>query len=174
VTPETTLETLLELYAGADDVTLKRGRRWYRAARYECRKIARETGYTMRQVAAVMAITSSDAQLTNNITWTRAACANGGQTAGKYPTDQLPKIAGALADRRNPGRYATGPKVSQFYAAITGDESAIVVDRWAAYAAGHPDRSKVPGVKVRRLPRGRRARRRDRRRLPSHPLDPRA
>jgi hypothetical protein len=120
--------------------------------RSECRAISRDTGYTLKQVAAVAAITSPDAQLTTNIMWTRKACESKGTAkVGKYPNTQRPKVTGALADRtNNPGQFATGPKVSAFYAAIVGDESAMVVDRWAAFAAGHEDRGKVPGIRVRR------------------------
>lgn len=148
---EDALTALLTHYSNADADTLQRGREWYAAARRECAAIAAETGYTVAQVAAVMAITSPDAQLTTNIAWTRAVCSNIRKRVGKYPNAQRPKILAALRDAENPGQYATGPKVSAFYRAIVGDESAMVVDRWAAFAAGHEQRDKVPGVKVRRV-----------------------
>lgn len=148
---EDALTALLAHYSNADADTLRRGREWYAAARRECAAIAAETGYTVAQVAAVMAITSPDAQLTTNIAWTRAVCSNIRKRVGKYPNAQRPKILAALRDAENPGQYATGPKVSAFYRAIVGDESAMVVDRWAAFAAGHEQRDKVPGVKVRRV-----------------------
>lgn len=148
---EDALTALLAHYSNADADTLRRGREWYAAARRECAAIAAETGYTVAQVAAVMAITSPDAQLTTNIAWTRAVCSNIRKRVGKYPNAQRPKILAALRDAENPGQYATGPKVSAFYRAIVGDESAMVVDRWAAFAAGHAQRDKVPGVKVRRV-----------------------
>jgi hypothetical protein len=148
---DSALEQLLALYETADADTVRRGREWYTAMRRECRAISRGTGYTLKQVAAVAAITSPAAQLTTNIAWTRSACESRGTAkVGKYPNKQRPKVTGSLTDRRNPGQYATGPKVSAFYAAITGDESAMVVDRWAAFAAGHEDRGTVPGIRVRR------------------------
>lgn len=148
---EDALTALLAHYSNADADTLRRGREWYAAARRECAAIAEETGYTVAQVAAVMAITSPDAQLTTNIAWTRKACeSRGAEKVGKYPNAQRPKVLAALKNRRDPGQYATGPKVSAFYRAIVGDESAMVVDRWAAFAAGHEQRDKVPGVKIRR------------------------
>jgi hypothetical protein len=143
---------LLALYESADADTVRRGREWYAAARAECASIAADTGYTVAQVAAVMAVTSPDAQLRTNIAWTRKACeTRGAAKVGKYPNNMRPKVLAALADSTDPGQHATGPKVSAFYAAIVGDESAMVVDRWAAFAAGHEDRGTVPGVKVRRV-----------------------
>jgi hypothetical protein len=154
VSTDSTVATLLALYESADADTVRRGREWYAAARRECRKIARDTGYSVKQVAAVMAVTSPDAQLRTNIAWTRKACeSRGTDKVGKYPNMQRPKVIGALADADNPGQYATGPKVSAFYSAIIGDESAMVVDRWAAFAAGYPERDRIRSlpVKIRRV-----------------------
>ena len=143
------MSALLALYAEADEETIRHGRGWYDRARRECRKIARETGYTVRQVAAVMAITSPDAQLSQNVRWTREACASNGRAkVGRYPAAMGDKVRRALKDRRDPGQYATGPKVNAFYRAITGDESALVIDRWAAFAAGAG--KVVPGANLRR------------------------
>jgi len=142
---------LLHAYAQASPDIVRRGREWYPAARAECEDIARTSGHTVAQVAAVLAITSPDTQLGTNLSWTRAACHQRPvTTAGKYPGAQLPKVRAALADTANPGQYALGPKVAAFYRAIIGDEDALVIDRWAVYAAGC-DRSKVPGAKTRRI-----------------------
>lgn len=143
---------LLALYESADAEVVRRGREWYSAAQSECAAIAADSGYTVTQVAAVMAITSPDAQLKTNITWTRAACESRGRAkVGKYPNNMRPKVRAALKDAANPGQYVTGPKVSAFYSAIIGDESAMVIDRWAAFAAGHEDRKTPPGAKSRRI-----------------------
>jgi len=150
MTHESALPSLLDWYSAADESQKDRGRRWYAQARRECRKIARESGYSYRQVAAVLAITSPDAQLSTNVRWTRETCLSGGQTAGRYPTDQLPKVRAALADTRNPGQFATGPKVNAFYRAIIGDEDCLVVDRWASFAAGGP-KDRTPRAKERRI-----------------------
>ena len=135
---------LIELYRSADADAVKRGRRWYRTARRECNAIARDTGYSVAQVAAVMAITSPDAQLVTNVEWTRKACeSRGSATVGRYPSAMMPKVRAALGDRCKPGQYATGPKVSAFYRGIMGDRDALVVDRWAAFAAGYPRSAKL-------------------------------
>jgi hypothetical protein len=148
--PEAALPSLLDWYATADDGQKDRGRRWYAQAQRECRKIARESGYTYRQVAAVLAVTSPDTQLSTNIRWTRDTCLNGGQTAGRYPADQLPKVGAILANRRDPGQYVSGPKVTAFYLAILGDTDCLVVDRWASFAAGGP-KDRTVGAKDRRI-----------------------
>lgn len=148
MSPESATLALLARYDAASESQRVRGRAWYAEARRACRKIARESGVTYRRVAAVMAITSPDAQLATNISWTRQACLNGGQTAGKYPTDQLPKVRAALYGTR-PSRAPRGPKVEAFYRAIMGDPDVLVVDRWASFAAGGP-RDRVPNASQRR------------------------
>lgn len=127
---------ILRRYDRADTLTRRRGRAWYRLARAECRAIADAHGVTYRQAAAVLAVTSADTQLVANVAFTRRAIETRGETAGRYPADQVPKVRAILADARRPGRYATGPKVSAFYRAVCGDTSALVIDRWASYAAG--------------------------------------
>jgi hypothetical protein len=141
---------LIDRYSLATAEQRTRGRAWYDAARAACESIAADTGLALDRVAAVMAITSPDAKLVQNIAWTRAACEAKARrrplTAGRYPADQLPKIARALDQRRpNPGQYVTGPKVSAFYRAIMGDDDCLVIDRWAAFAAGF-DRMKPPSA----------------------------
>lgn len=125
---------LLARYDGATEEQRTRGRRWYAEARAACREIAQEFGRPLSQVAAVFAITSADASLAANLRWTRECCA-GLRRGGRYPNAQAAKVAGALSSRR-PGRFVSGAKVAPFYRAIMGDDSALVVDRWAAFAAG--------------------------------------
>lgn len=136
------LRRLREQYKSASADQRKRGRAWYPAARAICRRLSRAYGVSLGKIAAVMAITSPDAQLSTNVEWTEQVLA-GTRKGGRYPTDQAPKIARALKSRR-PGDHVIGPKVSAFYRAIMG-HPAIVLDRWAAHAAGHT-REKAPGV----------------------------
>lgn len=136
-------QKLRAAYDRATPEQVRRGRAWYDAARNACASIEAETGVALDRVAAVMAITSPDAKLSTNVAWTRADCLRKlrGQTlrGGRYPTDQAPKVQRALDQRRpNPGLHVTGPKVSAFYRAIMGDDDVLVIDRWAAFAAGYP------------------------------------
>jgi Ser/Thr protein kinase RdoA (MazF antagonist) len=138
-----TTTKLLTAYYAATPKQRRRGRAWYDAARKACHEIAADTGVEWERVAAVMAITSPDAKLMQNIAWTRAACENGGG-CGRYPADQRPKVYRALYDRADRVSAAvSGPKVTAFYRAILGDADILVIDRWAAFAAGY-DRAKPP------------------------------
>lgn len=147
---------LLHRYGLATADYRRRGREWYAEMRRECERIAEDTGIAFERVAAVAAITSPDAQLSTNVRWTEELCHEKARTrtvsrGGRYPEDQRPKARRALDRRRksDPGENATGPKVNAFYRAIRGDEDVLVVDRWAAFAAGS-DRDKVPGAKARK------------------------
>ena len=146
------MSNLIDRYMQADPSMRNRGRAWYGEARRACTSIARDCGIALDRVAAVMAITSPDAKLVQNIAWTRAACEayrdGAPLTAGRYPKDQIPKVAGALDQRKNPGYFVRGPKVSAFYRSIMGDTTCLTIDRWAVEAAGG-DRSKVPGKTLR-------------------------
>lgn len=141
-------DNLIDRYLLATPEQRERGRRWYDAAQDACRRIASDTDTALDRVAAVMAITSPDAKLVQNIEWTRKAVEAKRNrqplTAGRYPADQTPKVQRALDQRRkNPGEAVSGPKVSAFYRAIMGDDESLVIDRWAVEAAGG-DRSKPP------------------------------
>lgn len=138
-------------YAKLDPATIARGRAWYPQARQLMIELAEETGYTLDQAVAVMAITSPGAQLSTNLDWTRTALrTNGTAKVGRFPNAMRPKIQAVLADAELAHEYVTGPKVSPFFRAILGDEDALVLDRWALYAAGHLDRDTVPGPVMRR------------------------
>ena len=128
-------QTLCALYERTTPTVRRRGRTWYPQARRLCMGMAEQYGYTLAQVAAVLAITSVDAQLSANLRWTEEIL-RGEREAGRYPANQAPKVRAALATRY-PGRHVTGPKCSAFYRAIMGDVDSLVIDRWAALACGH-------------------------------------
>lgn len=113
----------------------RRGRRWYPAMREWAEQLAAETGYTLEQVVAVLAITSPGAQLVTNQDWTEQVCRGEKQTAGRFPNVNRPKIAGVLASPEAAHEYVIGPKVGPFHHAILGDRDALVIDRWATAAA---------------------------------------
>ena len=88
-------DNLIDRYLLATPEQRERGRRWYDAAQDACRRIASDFDTALDRVAAVMAITSPDAKLVQNIAWTRAAVEAKRNrqplTAGRYPGDQTPK-----------------------------------------------------------------------------------
>lgn len=135
-------QRLVALYAQASPAVRRRGRSWYPETQRRLRLIAQKTGSTPAQAAAVFSIVSPMVQVMTALEWTEAIL-EGQRTYGAFPS-QAPKIEKARSTRR-PVRYVSGPKVNPFYRAIQGDTDALVLDRWALYAAGHPERaSSVP------------------------------
>jgi hypothetical protein len=104
--------------------------------------LAAETGYTLEQVVAVLAITSPGAQLTSNMDWTEQVCRGEKTTAGRFPNAYAPKIAAVIASADEAHAFVTGPKVGPFHHAILGDRDALVIDRWAT-AATNPFRDQT-------------------------------
>jgi len=135
MSPDAVESALLAHYRAASPDVKRRGRQWYGTAECIMRDLAAETGYTLEQAVAVLAITSPGAQLRTNIDWTERVLRGEVDTAGRFPNANRPKIAHVLADPGFAQEYVTGPKVSAFHRAILGDTSALVLDRWAIYAA---------------------------------------
>lgn len=121
-------ERLLDLYAATDADTRRRGRRWYPTMRRHLRSLAVEYNQPLSRVAAILAITSVDAQLSSNLRWT-VEILRGEREAGRYPASQAHKVRAVLG-ARYPCRHVTGPKVEAFYRAVMGDPDALVLDRW--------------------------------------------
>jgi len=131
-------QTLIERYGRSTPSMRRRGRSWYPEAHRLLSRMAAEHDRTTAQAAAVFAITSMNTTLLSNIRFTEQIL-RGERTAGCYPAFQGPLVISALkADR--PGRFVRGPKCIAFYRAIMGDVDALVLDRWAARAAGHEKR----------------------------------
>jgi hypothetical protein len=133
---------LVALYDQASPAVRRRGRAWYPETNRRLREIAQRTGTTPAHAAAVFSIVSPAAQLTTALNWTEEIL-EGKRAGGRYPNVQGPKIEAALAVRR-PVHRISGPKVNAFYRAIMGDTTALVLDRWAAYAAGHQRDRDIP------------------------------
>jgi len=140
---------LLARYDAATAEQRERGRAWYPEYQRRMRRLARETGYTLRQAASVGAITSPNSQLETNLHWT-CEILHGRRSYGQYRGSQESKIRRVLTGAIRPQDGAIGPKVSVFYRAIMGDPTAITLDRWAAHAAGL-DRQSVPNREQREL-----------------------
>lgn len=140
-------EMLLELYASTTPEVRRRGRRWYPLMRHRLRSLAQEHQRPLSQVAAVLAITSVDAQLAVNLRWTEEIL-RGEREAGRYPANQAPKVRAALG-ARYPCRHVTGPKVQAFYRAVMGDPDALVLDRWMLKPVLGHDGRRVPRIQER-------------------------
>lgn len=111
---------------------VSRGRDWYPRMR---EILEAERGpHSLEQAVAVFAITSQGAQLRANLEWTRRALA-GDTDVGRFPNRQGPRIREALADPETAHEACIGPKIAAFYSATVGDPDALVLDRWALFAA---------------------------------------
>lgn len=113
----------------------QRGRDWYPAARRWAEDLALETGHTLEQVVAVLAITSPGIMLATNLEHTERIMRGERDTGGRFPNQNRPKIAAVLDDPDAAAEWARGPKVGPFHRAILGDADALVLDRWAIFAA---------------------------------------
>ena len=119
---------------------VERGRQWYSTANALLRDAAEDAGYTLEQAAAVFAVVSPGAQLVSNFEWTRAALlSRGAAPVGRFPNVMTPKVRRVLEDAEAAHEVVTGAKVNAFYRAVCGDPDALVLDRWALFAAaGRP------------------------------------
>lgn len=133
---------LLALYDQASPAVRRRGRTWYPETNRRLREIAERTGSSTAQAVAVFAIVSPEVQLLTALNWTEEIL-RGERKGGRYPNMQGARIQAALSTRY-PVKAITGPKVNPFYRAIMGDTTALVIDRWAAYAAGHDRGADIP------------------------------
>lgn len=136
---------LTRRYRQLDGDVITRGLEWYPEAFRRMEALAAETGYLTEQAVAVMAITSRAAHLTNNIQWTEVSLRTGGAVpVGRFPNIMMPLVRSVLNDPATIPDCVSGPKVEAFYRAIMGDETAVVLDRWALYAAGHSYGKRAP------------------------------
>lgn len=136
---------LTRRYRQLDSDVITRGLGWYPEAFRQMEALADETGYLTEQAAAVMAITSRAAHLTTNIQWTEVSLRTAGTTrVGRFPNIMTPLVKAVLDDPAMIPGCVRGPKVEPFFRAIMGDESAVVLDRWALYAAGHGYGKRAP------------------------------
>lgn len=134
-------QMLVALYESASPAVRRRGRAWYPETSRRLRVIAERTGSTPAHAAAIFAIVSPLVQVITALAWTEQIL-RGERNYGAF-YKQAPRIEAVLASKK-PGRYVSGPKVEAFYRAIQGDTTALVIDRWAAFAAGHERGRDIP------------------------------
>lgn len=114
------------------------GAAWYRNARRTVRIMAAASGYSRRQTAAVVAVLSPQATWSNNVLGARWILGLEGDDAPRpwgvlgANYDKASRIVAGEA----PSSVLGGRKVTSFYLALTGNDSAVVVDSWMVYASG--------------------------------------
>ena len=127
-------------WSSASAADLAAGLEWYDTARAACDALAAGTSgrVTTEQAAGVVAALSPRMPWARNLT-VAAAVIDAHVDGRPAPAMALRRnldVACAILDGRQSG--PTGRKVSAFARAILGDTAAVVVDVWAARAAGHP------------------------------------
>lgn len=117
----------------------ERAQRWYPTMR---EILDTERGqHSLEAAVACFAITSQGTSLKANLEWTRRAL-SGDTHVGRWPNRQGPKIRKALSDPASAHAACVGPKVEAFYRAVAGDTDALVLDRWAYFAALGTEKSR--------------------------------
>ncbi|MGH2568238.1 MAG: DUF7178 family protein, partial [Bacteroidota bacterium] len=109
------------------------GMRWYPEALATAYEIAGESGYTVEQVAGVIAAVSPNTSWQQNVSLAWQLCVEGrdGGTFGKNVAYAHRILTGEVWED-----VLKGPKVRAFAANILGDTQRVTVDRWMARAAG--------------------------------------
>jgi hypothetical protein len=120
---------LLERWHATTEERRSAGALWYPRAL----ALAEELAPSASMGAGVLAALSPHQGWKGNVTMARRALA--GDPAG-LPA-QVAKVR-AIMGGADPLDVLRGPKERAFYRAIMGDTSALVIDRWAARAAGVP------------------------------------
>lgn len=130
---------ILKWHDGASDADRHTGLTWYDDARAFAGTLAKGTGYSVAQVAGVIAVLSPQVDWNGNMRGAVNACAH--HMAGQRP-ERIDEYSGYRANVAKAWRVldgdldaVRGPKVEAFAAAIRGDMSHVVVDAWAIRAA---------------------------------------
>lgn len=138
---------ILRFYDRASAAELASGLEWYEKAERESIALAAGTDLTPNQTAGIIAALSPRVQWQANLD----AAAKMVEAAQKGKPE--PIVAGLKANRAKAWRIANGadpadvlggPKVTAFYANISGDHDAVTVDVWAARAAEGKDDPNAP------------------------------
>lgn len=138
---------LLRFYDRASAADLAAGLEWYDKAEREAIALAAGTDLTPNQTAGIIAALSPRIQWQANLD----AAAKMVEAAQKGKPE--PIVAGLKANRAKAWKIANGadpadvlggPKVTAFYANISGDHEAVTVDVWTARAAEGKDNPNAP------------------------------
>ena len=137
------VDRILTAYDAADPADAAAGLAWYERAEATMRDIAARTGASRTAAAGVTAALSPRTPWARNLSIAEEtlAAARDGRPAPSVGTRANVRKAWAIANGADPDAVLGGPKVTAFYANLTGDPDRVTVDVWAARAAGaDPDR----------------------------------
>lgn len=134
---------ILAAYDAADRTATAEGLAWYSRAESTMSTMARVHGVSRETAAGVTAALSPRTPWARNLVIADAvlSAARHGESAPSVGTRANVAKAWAIANGADPDSILGGPKVTAFYANLTGDHDRVTVDVWAARAAGaNPDR----------------------------------
>ena len=133
-THETRVQNILAWYGMATDVERDAGMRWYEAAHALAASLGHRYGYTVDQMAGVIAVLSPNVSWSRNVQMATLA-AKDGKASGTFTrnTDK----ADAIMAGADPATVISGPKVTNFYRNIAtrGENDGVTVDRHAVSIA---------------------------------------
>lgn len=137
-------DRILGAYDAADPSAMAAGLDWYTRAESTMAAMAERTGTDRRTAAGVTAALSPRTPWARNLSIAEdviRAARSGAESAPSVGTRANVDKAWRIANGADPDSVLGGPKVTAFYANLTGDPDRPTVDVWAARAAGaNPDR----------------------------------
>jgi hypothetical protein len=139
-------QRIASAYLAAPEAIRAAGRCWYPAAWGEALSMAEDAACDPARAAGVIAALSPRAQWSVNLRWARAIlAARGGAEVPRVGFGATRSAAWRIANGEDPLSVLQGPKVREFYRAISGDLDAVTTDVWAVRAA-------VPGFRGPEVP----------------------
>lgn len=147
---EAMVARILNAFDNASAADLLDGERWYERAMFAADALAAGTHLTATQTAGIIAALSPRVRWETNIAAAaaivNAACKHLGKPIVAGFSRNSDK-AWAIANGEPVADVLGGPKVTSFFANITGDDNAVTVDVWAARAAEGYNNPKAPAGK---------------------------
>jgi hypothetical protein len=133
---------ILKAFELASASQIAEGKTWYPRAIEALRDIVPANLYSVEYASAICAVLSPRVTWQSNLEGVRRI-----MRAVSDHSSMVPRVAGvrsnvdkawSIANDGDVSRVS-GPKVSAFYANLTGDFTRVTIDVWAARAAGVPD-----------------------------------
>lgn len=132
-------ERILAAYDSAEPEAIAAGLAWYDRAERTMSAMARYYGVSRQTAAGVVAALSPRVRWAPNLEAAERILSAATRGASEPPVNGYPANrakAWSIANGADPDAVLGGPKVTAFYANLTGDPDRVTVDVWAARGAG--------------------------------------
>lgn len=146
------IDNIISVYGQATATQRRNGLQWYKRAKKDCRKVAKETGQPLRHVAGVVAATSPNLRWEKNVDTAKQVIKAyvSGQPAADikgcmaYPANRIKAYSILSGANRSASVLKTlnGPKISAFFDNILGGDS-VTIDGHARNIAYNDTKAKV-------------------------------